>query len=384
MKLLRMVQKFKDGLAVSPYPLSYTLAYPWYAHQPSFRNHSGVSPAPLVRRPAQEDNSLVRLVFFGDLVGLSAVPIIDDKLRQVFSRADLVIGNLTGLCGERTGDNLWEQAIDPDFLVKLFSKVGVSTDRLVISVANNHAQDAGDQGLETTLRTFSKHHIDTVGQITEGRPTHLVRTLPSGLSVGIWAWTHWLNNSTENGFRDPTNFGILHSKQAPELLSSDAVDTTVVLPHWDYEYQHFPSRATRDFAKTLAAQDVDIVGGCHPHVLQPIEKFGDCHILYSSGNFLQGNIEISRSLSSRLGALWEIMLFTKGSKRGKVAGYQLHPFVHDRQSNSLRSVDPKDQDAYKILNRIYALPDRSFEQLYPMNARPVQPTNGRLIEFHEE
>ncbi len=101
-----------------------------------------------------------------------------------------------------------------------------------------------------------------------GIPGHTVRTLPSNLRVAVWAWTHWLYRvPKQHRFADPACFGVLRNEQVLDLPITDDADTVVVLPHWDYEYQHFPSHATRTYAKTLAAHGVDVVGGSHSYVL---------------------------------------------------------------------------------------------------------------------
>lgn len=93
---------------------------------------------------------------------------------------------------------------------------------------------------------------DAVGQIVSGIPAYTVRTLPAGSRVAVWAWTHLMNTPPEQRFAYPARCGVLRGEQALDVLTTDDADTTVVLPHWDYEYQHFPSHAVRTFAQKLA------------------------------------------------------------------------------------------------------------------------------------
>ena len=71
----------------------------------------------------------------------------------------------------------------------------------------------------------------------------------------------------------------------------DKVDVVIVAVHWGEEYTHTPTNSERTKAQFLADQGVDIVIGCHPHVVQPIEKIGNTIVYYSLGNFISNQIE---------------------------------------------------------------------------------------------
>ena len=66
----------------------------------------------------------------------------------------------------------------------------------------------------------------------------------------------------------------------------DKVDVLIVAMHWGTEYTHTPTAYQKDMAKFLADNDVDIVIGTHPHVVEPIEYIDDTLVIYSLGNFI--------------------------------------------------------------------------------------------------
>ena len=55
-----------------------------------------------------------------------------------------------------------------------------------------------------------------------------------------------------------------------------------------------PSPSQRAQARHLAQAGADVIIGHHPHVLQGYEKVEDCHVFYSLGNVLFGDIENSK------------------------------------------------------------------------------------------
>ena len=72
------------------------------------------------------------------------------------------------------------------------------------------------------------------------------------------------------------------------------VDCIMVAMHWGNEYEHYPNYVQKNVAKYLASLGVNIIIGCHPHVVQPIDFIGDTLVIYSLGNFVSSQIGIER------------------------------------------------------------------------------------------
>ncbi|WP_204272961.1 CapA family protein, partial [Enterobacter hormaechei] len=58
------------------------------------------------------------------------------------------------------------------------------------------------------------------------------------------------------------------------------------MPHWDWEFRHFPRLATRTLASRLAGHGFRLIVGHHAHVVQPFERIGDSLVAYGLGDFL--------------------------------------------------------------------------------------------------
>ena len=71
----------------------------------------------------------------------------------------------------------------------------------------------------------------------------------------------------------------------------DKVDVLIVAMHWGVEYTHTPTAYEKDMANFLAENDVDIIIGAHPHVIQPVEWIDDTLVFYSLGNFISAQYQ---------------------------------------------------------------------------------------------
>lgn len=84
-----------------------------------------------------------------------------------------------------------------------------------------------------------------------------------------------------------------------EVMEADIAEAKLFNPdfiianmHWGLEYEQIPSREQRRLADWLVGQGVDLVIGCHPHVVQPMELWRgqdgvpDRLVVYSLGNFI--------------------------------------------------------------------------------------------------
>ena len=87
-----MFRRLLHGLRVSPYPLLYTLKYPYFARNPSFKQHTKIPLAPLQEgSPSKTD---VKLLFFGDILPVPKIPIVSEPIRALVQSSDIIISNL--------------------------------------------------------------------------------------------------------------------------------------------------------------------------------------------------------------------------------------------------------------------------------------------------
>lgn len=139
-----------------------------------------------------------------------------------------------------------------------------------VTLANNHSWDFGEFGYITTKRTLDDAGIPYV----ETNDTAIFTT-KNGLKIGVYGTVYYKMDM------DDMLEGIAELKE-------QNVDLIVFAPHWGAEGYYYANEIQTEFAHAAIDAGADIVYGSHPHVLQPIETYGDGIICYSLGNFCFG------------------------------------------------------------------------------------------------
>jgi poly-gamma-glutamate synthesis protein (capsule biosynthesis protein) len=312
----------------SPYPWHYDLRWPYYHLRPSLRRHVALPRRPLAARFATAAQHR-RVVMFGDLMGLAGdrVPSSSPAVQAIFDRADLVIGNceapLTRDDNDPRARYLMRLSLGSAYLRDFFDRFAVNAARCVLSVANNHAADAGDAGLRETEARLAELGVQAAGG-RDGRPEPLVIRDLDGLRVGIAAWTTWENRRFTTPGHGVATAADLAALDLRALRRAHHLDTLLATPHWEWEFQHVPHAETVLTARALAAAGVDAIAGHHPHVIQPLDWLGGSTAPVPCA-FSLGNL-FARTLTwpHRLGALLELEL---AADNGRVLAYTLHPTV---------------------------------------------------------
>ncbi|RUU50666.1 CapA family protein, partial [Mesorhizobium sp. M2C.T.Ca.TU.009.01.2.1] len=221
----------------------------------------------------------VRLAFVGDISAVANrdAPECDPAIAALLSSADLVIGNCESPIVDRphAAMGTWlgtHHAMSERFLADALAAAGIARDRLVLSLANNHMLDQGIAGFEETLAALSRLGIRTIGTVAGGP---VQRHAAGSLTVGFAAFTLWRNTGAAP-FEERVS---MHATEWPRAAVS-GIDLTCAVPHWDWEFRHFPRPETRALARRLADHGARLIAGHHAHVLQPIERIGDSVIAY--------------------------------------------------------------------------------------------------------
>ena len=151
------------------------------------------------------------------------------------------------------------------------SNVKILTENSIeaVSFANNHVYDYGPVGYESTLSVLEENGIAYVEQNSS-----TVVTLEGGLTVGIYGTVY--NTDDEEA-----------TVKAIKALSKQ-VDLVIYAPHWGTENSYGATKQQKSLGHAVIEAGADIVYGCHPHVLQPVEEYQNGVIYYSLGNFCFG------------------------------------------------------------------------------------------------
>lgn len=158
----------------------------------------------------------------------------------------------------------------------------------LVSLANNHLADFKAKGVVNTLDTLDKVGLKHVGagrSLTEAAEYDIQEI--NGVKIATIAVSDIIPK--DFAARD-SKAGILTTKTLKYYQAvkdaSEKADLVIANIHWGVEYGMTETEAQQQLARNLINWGVDVVIGSHPHVLQPVEKYGDGIIFYSMGNFV--------------------------------------------------------------------------------------------------
>jgi poly-gamma-glutamate capsule biosynthesis protein CapA/YwtB (metallophosphatase superfamily) len=215
------------------------------------------------------------------------------EVKELFKQGDVVFGNLESPISSRgtplPGKRYAFRAAP--FSVKSLVDGGIN----MVSLANNHIMDYGEEALEDTLEILTEHNIAHAGAGMNLTDAHAGTYLEvQGYRVGLLAYTD--DFAVPARFRSLWQAGeqkagaaLLHDRKK---IKADIermrleVDVLLVSFHWGYEYTHRITAEQRELAYLAVESGADLVLGHHPHVPQGVEVYAGKPIVYSLSNFV--------------------------------------------------------------------------------------------------
>ncbi|AEE17094.1 Capsule synthesis protein, CapA [Treponema brennaborense DSM 12168] len=265
-------------------------------------------------QPARPETAFIAAV--GDIMagrGVEALLLKDGGVEKVFTdtlpvlRAnDILIGNLEGAVtgGTAKAVKTYTFKFNKKILPAL-REAGFT----YLMVTNNHSFDYGLQGFTDTLAALAEYGIPTSGAGSSAdEARRFYHTTVRGLPVAILSCGAYpVERSGFSGQRDAAaradRAGILwQSDDVFDLVRAEKEKGffVIVNVHGGEEYVFTPSAAQKTFYTGLCDAGADVVFGSHPHVLQPVERYGSSLIAYSLGNFVFPGMEGMRGATDSL------------------------------------------------------------------------------------
>ncbi|MCP4674376.1 MAG: CapA family protein [Deltaproteobacteria bacterium] len=265
-------------------------------------------PSPIEARfgyPGTGDKG--RVLFLGDFAPTdAAMPLIEkrgfgypfDATRKIVRSYDATVANLeapitTSDTPSPRRPKKYVYKVHPD-AVEEIRRAGID----VVTLANNHGVDYGNQGLADTLRYLDAGGILHVGaHMSEaGARRGVVLDTPGG-RLGILSYMqnklHWrirnLAFALDTPFRKWPGIARLRYRDLAEDIAQmkKLVDIVAVVVHWGENYAPVDEQQAT-LGKACIDLGADIVIGHHPHWYQPVRLYREKPIIYSLGNYAFG------------------------------------------------------------------------------------------------
>ena len=158
----------------------------------------------------------------------------------------------------------------------------------IVSLANNHVLDYGEDALLDTFKTLNKINMPYIGagnNIEEAEQPYFFTK--NGKKIGYFASSQVLPygwTASSNHLGSASAYDSSHVKKVIKKIKKQC-DVLIVYLHWGVEYKNYPENYQREWAKSYIDSGADAVIGCHPHVIQGVEYYNDKPIVYSLANF---------------------------------------------------------------------------------------------------
>lgn len=145
----------------------------------------------------------------------------------------------------------------PPAAAEMLAKAGIDA----VSLANNHAMDGGEVGLEETRRNLREAGVGAFDQ-----SNFLIREV-GGVRIALVG---------------------LEPDDDPEILreAARAADFVAAIPHWGIEHRREIQLTQREFARRIIEAGAHFVAGSGPHVSQRDDRVLGRPVFYSLGNLV--------------------------------------------------------------------------------------------------
>lgn len=307
------------------------------------------NPTPIPREP-------IVLAFAGDInldedskpvarydrQGQGILGCISPDLVEEMTSADIMMLNnefAYSLRGEEEKNKSYTFRAAPK-RVEILKEMGVD----IVSLANNHALDFGEEALLDTFTTLEEAEIDYVGAgINLERAKAPIYYTLSDKKIAYVAASRvifamdWYATDTRPGM-----IGTYDPSLLLEVIreAKEQSDFVVVYVHWGVERTHYPTDYQKSLARKYIDAGADAVIGCHPHVLQGLEFYQGRPIAYSLGNYWFNN-------TTREAGLLKIILPPEGGLQ-----VQLLPTLGENTYTSLITDRDKREAYFDFMEKI--------------------------------
>ena len=264
------------------------------------------------------------------------------KIRDYLKSADLVFGNLETPITE--GPEI------PDFEMVFRSNPGTEqalkeAGFSVLSLANNHTSNFGEQGLKDTFTYLTEAGIKYVGAGNNKQEANQ----PVYFEVNDLKFAFLAYNDTDvvpfsyeaTSNHAGTAFMRIEKMREAVKEAKQKTDFVIVSMHAGIEYVNKPNTSQTNFAREAIDAGADLIIGHHPHVVQIMEKYKGKYIFYSLGNFV---FDQPQSQETKEGLAIKIYFAKDGISKVSLLPVVMENLAQPRMANQ--------SEAEKILQRL--------------------------------
>lgn len=208
-----------------------------------------------------------------------------NKVSGFIDNADIIMGTMeTGITdGEYSDKNA------PIEFARAVRNSGVN----LVTIAHNHSLDNGVIGLQETKENLQQLGYDVIGDKLENSNAVIIKEVKN-TKIAFLTYTCFLDNEDQKTEADKNCINMYSEEQVKsdiEYAKGEGAQYICVLIHWGDAISESVSEEQKNIADFLVNNDVDLIIGAHPSVVQPMEvrqnEDGEnMFIAYSIGTYI--------------------------------------------------------------------------------------------------
>ena len=243
------------------------------------------------------------------------------------TNADYAVVNLeTPLGGGKGGYTGFPCFSAPDSYAVALKDAGFD----LFLTANNHTLDRGDSGLRRTITVLDSLGVDHTGtfkNLSERESKVPFIADINDIKVAFLNYTYGTNGITAKDGAEVSLIDREAMAREIDKARKAGAELIAVCPHWGVEYQLHEHPSQRSLVDFLLLQEVDMIIGGHPHVVQPMvmketPSGKTVPVVYSLGNFISN----MKTDDTRGGAMVYISISRDAEGNSKVDGMSYDTF----------------------------------------------------------
>ena len=209
----------------------------------------------------------------------------------------------------------------------------------VILQATNHALDKGAAGVTNDIDFWKTNYPDItylgINDSQDRKDNYIYTYTQDGITLSILNYTYGTNGISVPSSMPYAIDYLNEEKVVNDIKRAHEIsDFVIVCPHWGTEYNLGVDSYQKHWTQIFLENDVDLVIGTHPHVIEPIEIVTDENdgdqmlVYYSLGNFVNGTESTSGTLADRLvGGIAQVRIGYDSDGNIGITEYDVEPII---------------------------------------------------------
>lgn len=208
-----------------------------------------------------------------------------NKISGFINNADVVMGTMeTGIVSEEFNDKR-----APIEFARAIKDSGVN----LVTISHNHSLDNGVKGIQETRDNLEELDFTVIGDKLETSNAVAIKEVKNA-KIGFLTYTCFLDNEEQIKQEEKDCINMYSEEQVKSDVAyakEQGAEYICVLIHWGDAISENVTEDQKNVAKYLIDNDVDLIIGSHPSVVQPMEVVQNAEgenvfVAYSIGTYI--------------------------------------------------------------------------------------------------